>query len=91
MNLFRFANPEYFYLLLLLPVIFLFWLLNAYRRKKAIKKLGETELINRLIPDRSGVRPFLKMLLQVIVVALLAILLARPQFGSKIEEVKRQG
>jgi Ca-activated chloride channel homolog len=91
MNLFRFANPEFLYLLLLLPVILLIWIFNGYRRRKAMARLGETELIKKLMPDLSGIRPSLKIVLQMLVVILMTIILARPQFGSKIEEVRRQG
>ena len=91
MNLFRFANPEFLYLLLLLPVVLLLWIINGYRRRKAITRLGEGELIRKLIPDLSGIRPNLKFALQMSVIVLMTIILARPQFGSKIEEVRRQG
>ena len=91
MNLFRFANPEFLYLLLLLPAILLIWILNGYRRRRAMARLGEAELVEKLIPDMSGIRPSLKIVMQILVVILMTIMLARPQFGSRIEEVRRQG
>lgn len=91
MNLFRFANPDLLYLLLLLPVILLIWLLNQSRKRKAISRLGDVNLVKKLIPDHSNIRPSFKIVLQLIALALMIIILARPQFGSKIEEVKRQG
>src|SRR4030042_5401420 len=91
MQLFRFANPEYLYLLLLLPVMIALFIINEFRRKNSLKKLGETTLINRLIPEISGIRPVFKFLIQLLAVSAAVIMLARPQFGSKIEEVKKQG
>ena len=91
MNLFRFANPDFLYLLLLLPVILVIWLLNQSRKRKAISRLGDVNLVKKLIPDHSNIRPSFKIVLQLIALALMIIILARPQFGSKIEEVKRQG
>lgn len=91
MQLYRFANPEYLYLLLLLPVLILLFLINNYRKKRAIQRLGNKELILQLMPEMSRVRPLVKFILQVIAVLSGIIILARPQFGSKIEEVKRQG
>jgi Ca-activated chloride channel family protein len=91
MQLFRFANTEYLYLLLLIPVYILLWLISAYRRKRALKRIGNRELVMQLIPEMSKIRPLVKFILQMIAVSAGIIILARPQFGSKLEEVKRQG
>src|SRR4030042_1465478 len=91
MQLFRFANPDFFYLLLLLPVAVILWVLNEARKKRALKKLGSQEFVRRLMPEFSGIRPNLKFFLQLLSISLVIIILARPQFGSKLEEVKKQG
>jgi len=91
MQLFRFANPDYLYLLLLLPVMVILWILNELRKKRALKRLGESQLVSRLLPELSGIRTGLKFFLFLIGVSSVIIILARPQFGSKLEEVKKQG
>jgi len=91
MQLFRFANPDFLYLLLLLPVMVVFWVMNVIRKKRAIEKIGNAVLVNRLLPGYSRIRPALKFIIQLISIAALIIILARPQFGSKLEEVKKQG
>jgi len=91
MQLFRFANPEYLYLLLLLPFMIAIFIINEFRKRNSLKKLGETNLINRLIPEISGTRPVIKFLFQLMALSAAVIMLARPQFGSRIEEVKKQG
>ena len=91
MSLFRFANTEYLYLLLVVPLIIAIWIINSYRRRRALKKLGDTELVKSLMPDVSAYRPFVKLIFQILAVILLTLVLARPQFGSKVEEVKREG
>lgn len=91
MSLFRFANPEYLYLLLAVPAILALWLINNYRKKRALDRYGETFLVMQLLPDRSRIRPGVKITLQLAAVVMIALMLARPQFGAKIEEVKRQG
>jgi Ca-activated chloride channel family protein len=91
MQLFRFANPEYLYLLLLLPLLILLWILNEYRKRRALKRFGNIELVKKLIPELSKIRPALKFIFQLIALSFTIILLARPQFGSKLEEVKRLG
>jgi Ca-activated chloride channel family protein len=91
MQLFRFANPDFLYLLLLLPVMVILWILNEIRKKKALQRLGDARLVGKLIPELSRYRPTLKFIFQLIAVSAIIIILARPQFGSKLEEVKKQG
>ena len=89
--MFRFANPDFLYLLLLLPVMVILWIMNNIRRKNALKRLGNQDLVQGLIPELSSIRPNLKMLLDIIAFGFLIIVVARPQFGSKLEEVKKEG
>jgi len=91
MQLFRFANPEYLYLLLLLPVMTAIFVFNQVRRRNSLKKLGESAIIGRLIPELSGIRPVIKFIFLLTAISAIIIILARPQFGSKLEEVKKQG
>jgi Ca-activated chloride channel family protein len=91
MQLFRFANPDFLYLLLLLPVLLLLYIINGIRKKRALKRLGNIKLVESLVPEMSKVRPIVKFVLQMIAVSAGIILLSRPQFGSKIEDVKKQG
>jgi Ca-activated chloride channel family protein len=91
MQLFRFANPVFLYLLLLLPVLILLYILNELRKRKALKRLGDVTLVSSLVPEMSNVRPAIKFILQLIAVSAGIIMLSRPQFGSKIEDVKKQG
>jgi len=91
MQLFRFANPEYLYLLLLLPAMILLFIINQVRRRNSLKKLGESALIGRLIPEISKARPVVKFIFLLVSLSAVIILLARPQFGSRLEEVKKQG
>ena len=89
--MFRFEEPAYLYLLLLLPVLALLYWYSNYRRRRAIRKFGDPELMAMLMPDVSKYRPNVKFGIIWLVVALFSLLLARPQFGSKLETVKRQG
>lgn len=89
--MFRFEEPTYLYLLLLLPFLAAFYLYSNYRRRKAIRKFGDPVLMAQLMPDVSKYRPNVKFWLVFAAIGLFAVLLARPQFGSKLETVKRQG
>ena len=89
--MFRFEEPAYLYLLLLLPLLAAFYLYSNYRRRKNIRKFGDPELMAQLMPDVSKYRPDVKFWMVFVVIGLFSVLLARPQFGSKLETVKRQG
>jgi len=89
--MFQFENPTYLYLLLLLPFIVAFYLYSNYKRRKALRKFGDPVLMAPLMPDVSKYRPDVKFWLLFSAVTLFIVLLARPQFGSKTETIKRSG
>ena len=89
--MFRFEEPAYLYILLLLPLLAAFYLYSNYRRRIAIRQFGDPVLMAQLMPDVSKYRPDVKFWLVFVTIGLFAILLARPQFGSKLETMKRQG
>lgn len=87
----RFANPEYLYLLLLLPVIALLFFYSIYRRNKDIRSYGDPELLKALIPSYASLRNHLTFWLSLTAVMLMVFVLARPQFGAKKETVTTRG
>ncbi len=87
----RFANFEFLYLLFILPILTLIFILRIYFRQKALKKWGNIEIINSLMPEISHRRPVFKFILFLIIIALIITALARPQSGSKLKEVKTEG
>ncbi len=89
--MFRFADPTYLYLLIILPFIVVFYLYSNLKRRKAIKKFGDPELMAQLMPDVSKHRPDVKFWLVFAALALTIVLMARPQFGTKMQKVKRSG
>lgn len=89
--MFRFEEPAYLYLLLILPLLAAFYLYSNYRRRKAIRTFGDPELMAQLMPAVSKYRPDVKFWLVFAAIGLFAVLLARPQFGAKYETVKRKG
>ena len=89
--MFRFATPEYFYLLLILPLLWGVHLLSARARRRAIERFGDPATVSELMPEASTARPRYKFVLFSAAVLLLVVALARPQFGSKLKEVTRTG
>lgn len=89
--MFRFSNPEYLYLLLLIPAIILMFLVINIRQRKRLKAFGDPALLAHLMPDISHRRPTFKFILQVTAITICMFMIAGPQFGSKLEKSKRQG
>ena len=89
--MFRFGEPLYLYLLIILPLLVIFYLYSNYRRRKRLRRYGDMELLERLMPQVSQYRPDVKFWLTIAAMAMVIFMLAQPQFGSKMETVKRQG
>ena len=89
--MFQFANPNYLYLLIVIPCLIALFFYRNYCRRQDLKKYGDLSLLEHLMPTVSRTRPSLKFWLLLSALALIIVLLARPQFGSKMETVKRSG
>ena len=87
----RFEDSIFLWLLCLTPVLVLIRLIGWRRRKAKLKKLGDPELLKQLMPDISKYRPTVKFVLMLAALALLVVMVARPQMGSKISHDKRHG
>ncbi len=89
--MFRFSNPAYLYLLLLVPVLFLLFLLSNRRQQIRLRELGDPELMAALMPEVSNARWWWHFILQALALTVFIFMMAGPQFGSKVEKVKRRG
>ena len=89
--MFRFEDPIYLYLLALIPILVLIHFLMLRRQKMQLRKFGDLELVRQLMPNVSRFRPLVKFWLLLGALALLIVVLARPQFGNKISHEKRTG
>ncbi len=85
MNLFQFKNPEYFWLLTVLPILFILYLFSQYLKRRAIRKFSDERLFLSLIPDYSKYRIIFKFILIGIALFFMIIALTRPQIGSKVK------
>ncbi|HPN47401.1 MAG TPA: VWA domain-containing protein, partial [Bacteroidales bacterium] len=89
--MFRFSDPNYFYLLILPLLLFGLFLLMNRRSLKQLCKYGNPRLLKPLMPEVSTARRWLHVLLQLTAMLVTVFILAGPQFGSKLEKQKRQG
>ncbi len=87
----RFAAPENFLLLVIVACvgIFLFWALS--RKKRMLARFGDLPLIMKTAPFVSFARQRTKIILFLCGTALIAVALARLQFGTHMELLKRKG
>ncbi len=89
--MFRFEDPIYLYLLVLIPLLALVRFISYRNQKKRLRKFGDPALLKALMPDVSRFRPSVKFWILEGALALLIIMLARPQMGTKISHEKRVG
>ncbi len=87
----RFAEPINFLLIVLVLVLgmFVFWALA--RKKKLLKIFGDLPLIMKNAPYISFARQRSKVLLILLAMTFVALALARLQFGTHLELLKREG
>ncbi len=89
--MFRFEDPIYLWLLVLIPILALVRFVTYRNQKKRLRKFGDLKLLKSLMPDVSHFRPRVKFWLLLAALALLIVMLARPQMGTKISQEKRTG
>ena len=89
--MFRFANIEILYLLVLVPVFIGAYIAYTRRKRRQLEEFGDAELMEQLMPNASRIRPAIKFSLVMIALTLLILAAARPQFGQSERTEKRQG
>ena len=88
---FRFEDERYLYLLAVVPVLLILYFFVRRIGKRNLKRWGDMQMIRQLTPEASSFRPLLKYVLILLAFSAGVIALSRPQFGSKMTEVKRKG
>ena len=89
--MFRFAQPQYLWLLTLLPAMVLLFWAAAVRRRRRLARFGDPDTLAALMPDASPARVRLKFAILCAAVALVVLAAARPQIGSKLREQTAEG
>ncbi|WP_311438773.1 VWA domain-containing protein [Hallella colorans] len=87
----RFDTPIYLWMLLVVPALMVIRVIVNRRQLKRQKRFGDPKLLKLLTPDVSRFRPLVKFSLLLGALAVVIIMLARPQMGSKIQHEKRNG
>lgn len=87
----RFAAPDYLYFLVAIPLLAAVYIFAARSRRRRLKRFGDLRTIAGLMPEASVARVRNKVILFLSALILLTVAMARPQVGSKLKEVKREG
>lgn len=87
----QFANKEYLYLLIAVPVLALGFAVYMQRRKAAMRKIGSIKVMKPLMPEASTARPIIRMILALLALTLLITAAARPRVGSRLVETTSEG
>lgn len=85
------AQPAYLFLLLVIPLLFVGYGLWLSNRRKKIEKIGDPALVERLMPDASTGKGWLKITLLALAWLFFTIGLARPQTGARLKEHESKG
>lgn len=90
--MFRFDNPTYLWLLLLIPLLAMIYLYSLRQSKRRLKRFGSLKLMHQLSPMASPRRKLIKFVLAELILTLLILIVARPQIGNKIaNNTSREG
>ncbi|MDZ7292436.1 MAG: VWA domain-containing protein [candidate division KSB1 bacterium] len=87
----RFANNFALYFLLLVPLLIIFFYFVFRWKRQAMQRFGNLLLMQQLTPSLSRKRQVWKIVLLLAALLFAVLALARPQVGTKLEEVKREG
>ena len=87
----RFEDPTYLWLLLVIPILAMVRFGVWRQRKKKLQRFGNPVLLKEMMPDVSKYRPTIKFWLLLSAMAILILMIARPQAGTKISHDKRNG
>ena len=89
--MFHFANPEYFYGLILVPLLIVLYLFSSHHRKKNIQRWGSSQMLRSLVQGYSSWRPLVKFFCLLLALTLCIVMLARPQLGQRLSKTKKSG
>lgn len=89
--MFRFAYPDYLYLLLLIPLLLVGFLVVFKKSSQQLKAFASEEMLKIISPRKSNKKIFMKFLFVLLAIALIIGGIANPQVGTKMETIKQVG
>ncbi len=87
----RFAAPQAFWLMLIIPLLAGFFIYAFQKKGKTLRRFAQVEMLKRMTDGISRKRQAFKAGLILLVAFFSVLALARPQFGTKMELMRRKG
>lgn len=84
-------NPQYLWLLLLVPLFFVVQAVMLKLRRRRIRRFGDEELVNALMPSYAGAKVWLRLSFLAIAFCFIVLAMARPQRGVRLKEQQLKG
>jgi Ca-activated chloride channel family protein len=89
--MFELDEPKYLLTLLLIPIFGILFLLHIWWKKKQQQKFAPDFLFEKLVPNYSSSKIWIKFTLWILAIVFIAIALVNPKVGTKMETIKREG
>ena len=86
----NFERTEFLYILLAIPILVLLYYSVVYWRRKTLRRFGDIELMEQLLPSMSSGKKTLRFILLTLAFAFMVLGLANFRFGIKKAEVTRE-
>ncbi len=87
----NFAQAQYLFLLLLIPLFFIIYAVLLRMRRIRIRNFGDEESMGRIMPSYSKSKGWVRLTLFAIAFFFFVIGLSRPQIGAKLKEQTTKG
>lgn len=87
----RFASPDMFWLFWSIPLLAGFFIYAFRKKRKTLERFAQVEMLKRMTENISQRRQVFKAILLLAVAFFSVLALARPQFGTKMELMRRKG
>lgn len=89
--MYKLEHPEYFYWLVILPIVWVLYFTYLWWQKRTQEKFAESTLFAHLTPERSVFKSVLKMVLWSLGITFLILALVNPKIGTSIKKVQSSG
>lgn len=89
--MYQLEEKIWFWLLLIIPVIIVFFLLLQLWKRYVQNKFISKQMLKKLSPNKSLFKPILKLIVLCLAFVCLIIAMVNPKIGTKLETIKREG
>lgn len=87
----NFAQAQYLFLIFLIPIFFIVQAVLLRLRRRRIRKFGDEQLVNQMMPSYSKSKVWVRLTLFSIGFFFFVIGLSRPQIGARLKEQEIKG